>query len=148
MSTAKCTPAGITKTLIEEISDEEGKPHSKKPQRLHRKTRLMRKKRNIPQFQLATCYLRAKVTELATLVPCAFHHLPLLRYVQKEAYLKADTLEIFSHLSATHALEALARNQAEQSLIMVAHIEMFCKVIERPCENRRTRACFDENQPH
>ncbi|KAK9212230.1 hypothetical protein WN943_001612 [Citrus x changshan-huyou] len=65
MSTTKCTPAEIAKALIEEISDEEGEPHSKKP--------------------------RAKVTELATLVPCAFYHLPLPRYVQKEACLKAVT---------------------------------------------------------
>ena len=31
ISTAKRTPAEIAKALIEELSDEEGEPHSKKP---------------------------------------------------------------------------------------------------------------------
>ncbi|KAK9217799.1 hypothetical protein WN943_006428 [Citrus x changshan-huyou] len=100
MSTAKHTPTEIAKALIEEISDEEGEPHT-------------------------------KVTELATLVPSAFYHIPLPRYVQNEAYLK-DTLEKFSHFLTTHSLEALARNQAEAASFDNgrAYRDVF-KVIER-----------------
>ncbi|KAK9226339.1 hypothetical protein WN943_011386 [Citrus x changshan-huyou] len=64
-------------------------------------------------------------------------------------FVSQDTLENFSHLSATHALEALARNQVEVAIL--DHGRAYrdvCKVIKRPCENRRTRACFDESQPH
>ena len=81
MSTAKCTPTEIAKALIEEISDEEGEPHSKKPRRASQKNKANEKKEKQHAVQLATCYLRAKVTELATLVPCAFYDLPLPQYV-------------------------------------------------------------------
>ena len=39
MSTAKRTPAEIAKALIEEISDEEDEPHSKKPRRASQKNK-------------------------------------------------------------------------------------------------------------
>ena len=48
ISTAKRTPVEIAKALIEEISDEEGEPRSKKPQRASQKNKADEKKEKQP----------------------------------------------------------------------------------------------------
>lgn len=100
----------------------------------------MRKERNNLRFWFVMCYLRTKMIESVTYIPCSFYHPPLFQYIRKGTYLKVmitesqergrvenllpvvnlaarsvsqNALDDFSHLSATHALEVLVRNQAK-----------------------------------
>ncbi|XP_052294419.1 uncharacterized protein LOC127901343 [Citrus sinensis] len=157
MSTAKRTPAEIAKALIEEMSDEEGEPRNKKPRRASQKNKVDEKKEKQPAVSARNMLPQSKSDRASDSRPLrilpptpspicpkgsllessdiieskrgrAEDLLPMVNLAAR--FVSQDTLENFSHLSATHALEALARNQVEQSLIMAAHIETFAKSLK------------------
>lgn len=140
MSTAKRTPAEIAKALIEEMSDEEGEPRNKKPRRASQKNKVDEKKEKQPVVSARNMLPQSKSDRASDSRPLrilpptpspicpkgsllessdiieskrgrAEDLLPMVNLAAR--FVSQDTLENFSHLSATHALEALARNQVE-----------------------------------
>lgn len=136
MSSSKRTPAKIAKALVEEISDEEGGPQSKKLWRAVHKNKAGKKKDKQPATSVRNVLPQNKYGRASDLRP-----LCILPSVSSSICPKGDLLESediveskqgrvesllpmlnlanqnvfndFSHLTATHALKLLARNQAE-----------------------------------
>lgn len=140
MSSAKHTPAEIAKALVEEISDEEGGPQSKKLRRAVYKNKAGEKKDKQPAASIRnmlpqnkdgqasdSCPLRilpsvsssmcskGDLLESEDIVESKWgiveSLLPMLNLAARS--INQNALNDFSHLTATHTLKLLARNQAE-----------------------------------
>ncbi|KAK9194945.1 hypothetical protein WN943_003060 [Citrus x changshan-huyou] len=108
-SSAKCTLTEIAKILIEKILDEERESHSKKPRWAMHKMKADEKKDKQPTAWVWNLLENNDIVELKrgkveSLLPMV--NLPA-RSVSQGAF------DGFSNWSATHALELLVRNQAE-----------------------------------